>query len=112
MAVTGVETDDSEPAGDTGGLKQSLKQRHMNLIALGGTIGAGLFVGSGVVIHDAGPAAFISFAIAGAIIVLVIRMLAEMTVAKPALGSFYVYARKGSDGGPDSPWAGCIGTSG
>ncbi len=95
MAVTGVETDDSEPAGDTGGLKQSLKQRHMNLIALGGTIGAGLFVGSGVVIHDGGPAAFISFAIAGAIIVLVIRMLAEMTVAKPALGSFYVYAREG-----------------
>ncbi|WP_215550477.1 amino acid permease [Amycolatopsis sp. CA-230715] len=66
----------------------------MNLIALGGVIGAGLFVGSGVVIQSAGPAAVISFLIAGLITVLIMRMLAEMTVAKPALGSFYVYARE------------------
>ncbi|MFK0249311.1 amino acid permease [Amycolatopsis azurea] len=66
----------------------------MNLIALGGVIGAGLFVGSGVVIQSAGPAAVISFLIAGLITVLIMRMLAEMTIAKPALGSFYVYARE------------------
>ncbi|WP_208401102.1 amino acid permease [Amycolatopsis viridis] len=66
----------------------------MNLIALGGVIGAGLFVGSGVVIQSAGPAAVISFLIAGLITVLIMRMLAEMTVARPALGSFYVYARE------------------
>ncbi|MFC4079535.1 amino acid permease [Amycolatopsis samaneae] len=66
----------------------------MNLIALGGVIGAGLFVGSGVVIQSTGPAAVISFLIAGLITVLIMRMLAEMTVAKPALGSFYVYARE------------------
>ncbi len=76
------------------GLKPGLKQRHMNLIALGGVIGAGLFVGSGVVIQSAGPAAVISFLIAGLITVLIMRMLAEMTVARPALGSFYVYARE------------------
>lgn len=76
------------------GLKPGLKQRHMNLIALGGVIGAGLFVGSGVVIQSAGPAAVISFLIAGLITVLIMRMLAEMTIAKPALGSFYVYARE------------------
>ncbi|WP_202506672.1 MULTISPECIES: amino acid permease [Amycolatopsis] len=66
----------------------------MNLIALGGVIGAGLFVGSGVVIQSAGPAAVVSFFIAGLITVLIMRMLAEMTVARPALGSFYVYARE------------------
>ncbi len=43
------------------GLQHSLKQRHMTMIALGGVIGAGLFVGSGVVIQSAGPAAIISF---------------------------------------------------
>ncbi|MER5393590.1 amino acid permease [Saccharopolyspora sp. NPDC002686] len=66
----------------------------MNLIALGGVIGAGLFVGSGVVIHQTGPAAVVSFLLAGILTVLIMRMLAEMTVAKPALGSFYVYARQ------------------
>ncbi|WP_205660581.1 amino acid permease [Amycolatopsis antarctica] len=66
----------------------------MNLIALGGVIGAGLFVGSGVVIQSAGPAAVVSFLIAGVITILIMRMLAEMTVARPALGSFYIYARE------------------
>ncbi|TWP36109.1 amino acid permease [Leekyejoonella antrihumi] len=66
----------------------------MNLIALGGVIGAGLFVGSGVVIQSAGPGAVVSFAVGGVIMVLVMRMLSEMAVARPALGSFYVYARQ------------------
>ncbi len=74
-------------------LRRSLRRRHMNLIALGGVIGAGLFVGSGVVINATGPAVVISFLVAGLIIVAVLRMLAEMAVAKPAVGSFYVYAR-------------------
>lgn len=76
------------------GLQQSLKRRHMNLIALGGVIGAGLFIGSGVVIHQTGPAAVVSFLLAGMLTILIMRMLAEMTVARPALGSFYVYARQ------------------
>lgn len=63
------------------------------MIALGGVIGAGLFVGSGVVIKAAGPAAVISFAITGVLVVLVMRMLGEMAVALPAVGSFYEYAR-------------------
>lgn len=86
--------EDGPDATETAGLKKSLKRRHMNLIALGGVIGAGLFVGSGVVIHSTGPAAIISFLIAGGIMILVMRMLAEMAVAKPAVGSFYVYARE------------------
>src|SRR5476649_314565 len=65
----------------------------MTMIALGGVIGAGLFVGSGVVIKATGPAAVVSFVITGLLVVLVIRMLGEMAVAMPAVGSFYEYAR-------------------
>jgi GABA permease len=65
----------------------------MTMIALGGVIGAGLFVGSGVVIKSAGPAAVLSFVITGLLVVLVMRMLGEMAVALPAVGSFYEYAR-------------------
>jgi GABA permease len=75
------------------GLQHGLKPRHMTMIALGGVIGAGLFVGSGVVIRSAGPATVVSFAITGLIVLSVMRMLGEMAVAMPALGSFYEYAR-------------------
>ncbi|AJZ61651.1 amino acid permease [Paraburkholderia fungorum] len=74
-------------------LKTGLKERHMTMIALGGVIGAGLFVGSGVVVQQAGPAAVLSFLITGGLIVLVMRMLGEMACAMPAVGSFYEYAR-------------------
>ncbi len=82
---------DSGPA--SSGLRHGLRQRHMTMIALGGVIGAGLFVGSGVVIKAAGPAAVLSFVITGLLVVLVMRMLGEMAVAVPAVGSFYEYAR-------------------
>jgi GABA permease len=75
------------------GLRHELRRRHMTMIALGGVIGAGLFVGSGVVIRSAGPAAVLSFMLTGLLVVLVMRMLAEMAVAIPAVGSFYEYAR-------------------
>jgi GABA permease len=82
-------------------LSRGLKQRHMTMIAFGGIIGAGLFVGSGAVIHETGPAAVLSYLLAGTLIVLVMRMLGEMAVANPTVGSFAEYAR-GSLGG----WAG------
>src|ERR1700677_1998562 len=75
------------------GLRHSLKQRQMTMIALGGVIGAGLFVGSGVVIQATGPAGVVSFLITGLLVVLVMRMLGELAVALPAVGSFYEYAR-------------------
>jgi GABA permease len=83
----------SAPASPSGGLRRSLQRRHMHMIALGGVIGAGLFVGSGVVIASAGPAAVISFALTGTLVVLVMRMLGEMAVAYPAIGGFYEYNR-------------------
>lgn len=84
-----------EASPEASGLCQGLKQRHMTLISIGGTIGAGLFVGSGVVINTAGPAAIFSFLIAGVLVMLVMRMLGEMAVARPAVGSFFEYARVG-----------------
>ena len=74
-------------------LKKALSQRQLTMIAIGGVIGAGLFVGSGVVIKDTGPGAFITYALAGVLIIMVMRMLAEMAVANPSTGSFADYAR-------------------
>ncbi len=74
-------------------LKKALNQRQLTMIAIGGVIGAGLFVGSGVVIGDTGPGAFITYALAGVLIIMVMRMLAEMAVANPSTGSFADYAR-------------------
>jgi GABA permease len=79
-------------SGETG-LQRSLKERHMRMIALGGVIGAGLFVGSGVVVQATGPAAVFSFALTGLLVVLVMRMLGEMAAAFPAVGGFYEYNR-------------------
>src|SRR5918998_1831896 len=78
---------------DRHGLKTGLKQQHVMMIALGGVIGAGLFVGSGAVINQTGPAAVLSYLAAGLLVVLVMRMLGEMAVANPSTGSFADYSR-------------------
>jgi GABA permease len=85
-----------EPPDDapgSGHLRRTLQSRHMRMIALGGVIGAGLFVGSGVVVASAGPGAILSFALTGTLVVLVMRMLGEMAAANPAIGGFYEYNR-------------------
>ncbi len=74
-------------------LKRALKTRHISMLALGGVIGAGLFVGSSAVIASTGPGAFITYAITGLIVALVMRMLGEMAAAHPTKGSFVDYAR-------------------
>jgi GABA permease len=91
--VAGTGESMSLPSADPSGLRRSLQRRHMQMIALGGVIGAGLFVGSGVVIASAGPAAVVSFALTGTLVVLVMRMLGEMAIAYPAVGGFYEYNR-------------------
>src|SRR4051812_21395086 len=77
---------------ESGGLQSGLKRRHVTMISLGGVIGAGLFVGSGAVINQTGPAAVLSYLAAGLLVVLVMRMLGEMAVAHPSTGSFADYA--------------------
>lgn len=71
------------------------------MIALGGVIGAGLFVGTGAGIALAGPAVLISFAFAGLLALLVLRMLGEMAAEHPSGGAFSVHAEKAI-----GPWAG------
>ncbi|MGH3378833.1 MAG: amino acid permease [Actinoallomurus sp.] len=73
-------------------LQQGLKNRHVGMIAIGGVIGAGLFVGSGAGINGAGPAIIVSYGIAGLLVILVMRMLGEMAAASPDTGSFSAYA--------------------
>ena len=85
--------DDGSAMSATPGLKKALNQRQLTMIAIGGVIGAGLFVGSGVVMADTGPGVFITYALSGILIIMVMRMLAEMAVANPSTGSFADYAR-------------------
>lgn len=86
----------SEPRPDKGGrLHRSLENRHIVMIALGGIIGAGLFVGSGAVINETGPAAVLSYAISGILMIFVIRAIGEMAVARPSSGSVAAFPRLG-----------------
>ena len=82
-------------------LSHGLKQRHLSMIALGGVIGAGLFVGSGAGIAAAGPSIVLAYAASGLLVMLVMRMLGEMSAARPASGSFSVHAERAL-----GPWAG------
>jgi L-asparagine transporter-like permease len=82
------------------------------MISIGGIIGAGLFVGSSAAIAGAGPAIVLSYLLAGALILLVMRMIGEMATLHPGQRAFTELARLGLGDGPASPPAGCIGTSG
>ncbi|MGW1140862.1 amino acid permease [Streptomyces zhihengii] len=86
---------------DAAQLSHGLKQRHLSMIALGGVIGAGLFVGSGAGIAAAGPSIVVAYALSGLLVMLVMRMLGEMSAANPASGSFSVHAERAI-----GPWAG------
>jgi GABA permease len=84
--------DQAEPSNQ---LSRSLQGRHLTMISIGGIIGAGLFVGSSTAIIAAGPAIFMSYAITGLLILLVMRMLGEMATALPHVRSFTEFARAG-----------------
>ncbi len=80
-------------------LSQTLQSRHVSMISVGGMIGAGLFVSSSAAIAATGPAIVLSFMLAGGIILLVMRMLAEMAVALPGVRSFTEFTRAGLGNG-------------
>ncbi|MET7377516.1 amino acid permease [Streptomyces sp. NPDC005526] len=86
---------------DDATLSHGLKQRHLSMIALGGVIGAGLFVGSGAGIAAAGPSIVVAYALSGILVMLVMRMLGEMSAAHPSSGSFSAHAERAL-----GPWAG------
>ncbi|MFS0208903.1 amino acid permease [Corynebacterium striatum] len=76
-------------------LGSGLKVRHLTMMGLGSTIGAGLFLGTGVGISAAGPAVLLAYLIAGFLAILVMQMLGEMGTVIPASGSFSEYAEHG-----------------
>ncbi|WP_420000506.1 amino acid permease [Streptomyces boninensis] len=80
-------------AGDAG-YSKTLKGRHINMIAIGGAIGTGLFLGAGGRLASAGPALAIAYAVCGLFAFFVVRALGEMVVHRPSSGSFVSYARE------------------
>ncbi|MFH8799518.1 amino acid permease [Streptomyces sp. NPDC017936] len=92
---------ESPPHQGGASLSHGLKQRHLSMIALGGVIGAGLFVGSGAGIAAAGPSIVLAYALSGLLVMLVMRMLGEMSAAHPSSGSFSAHAERAI-----GPWAG------
>jgi AAT family amino acid transporter/D-serine/D-alanine/glycine transporter len=73
-------------------LSRNLRDRHIQLIALGGTIGVGLFLGSAKAIHHAGPGLILAYAVGGIAVFLIMRALGELLTYRPVAGSFAVYA--------------------
>ena len=100
-APNGPESESSSGASPTQELRRRLSQRQLSMLAIGGAIGVGLFLGSGVTIRIAGPGVIISYLLGAVIALIVAYSLAEMAVVHPEAGSFGVYAEKYF-----SPWAG------
>jgi amino acid transporter, AAT family len=75
-------------------LARNLRNRHIQLIALGGTIGVGLFLGSAKAIHNAGPGLLLAYALGGIAIFFIMRALGELVTYRPVAGSFASYAEE------------------
>src|SRR6185437_696728 len=75
-------------------LRRGLRARHIQLIAIGGTIGVGLFLGSAHAISIAGPALILSYALIGIVIFFIVRALGELMTYRPVSGTFAAYAEE------------------
>lgn len=76
-------------------LAHTLKPRHVAMISIGGIIGAGIFVGSSAAIHIGGPGVLLTYAMCGALVFVIMRMLGEMAMARPGVGTFAGYVSLG-----------------
>ena len=85
------------------GLHRGLSKAQIVMIGLGGAIGTGLFMGSGLAVGYAGPAVIVSFMLAGFVALVMVFSLSEMAVVHPAAGSFGIYAETYLN-----PWAGFV----
>ncbi|GLF96207.1 amino acid permease [Streptomyces yaizuensis] len=92
-------------AGDAG-YRKDLKSRHINMIAIGGAIGTGLFLGAGGRLADAGPSLAIAYAVCGVFAFFVVRALGELVLYRPSSGAFVSYAREfmGEKGAYTAGW--------
>ena len=88
--VKNSKAETAKPVKDSG-YSRRLKDRHVQLIALGGIIGSGYFLGTGEVINLVGPAVFIAYMLGGLIIFLTMLCMGELAVAIPISGSFVTY---------------------
>ncbi|MCQ4209488.1 MULTISPECIES: amino acid permease [Streptomyces] len=84
----------SDPAEGGEGYKRGLGARQIQMIAIGGAIGTGLFLGAGKGISKAGPSLILAYAIAGVVIFFIMRALGELLMYRPVSGSFSEYARE------------------
>ncbi|MET9347844.1 amino acid permease [Streptomyces termitum] len=97
MTSTQVDKDHhaADGTGDGGeGYQRGLGARQIQMIAIGGAIGTGLFLGAGKAIHQAGPSLVLAYAIAGLVIFFIMRALGELLMYRPVSGSFAEYARE------------------
>src|SRR5579863_8075349 len=85
------------------GLRRGLGKAQIVMIGLGGAIGTGLFMGSGLAVGYAGPAVIVSYALAGFVALVMVFSLSEMAVVHPTAGSFGTYAETYLN-----PWAGFV----
>lgn len=92
-AATGRGAEPPADAGDAG-YSKDLKARHINMIAIGGAIGTGLFLGAGGRLASAGPALALAYLVCGVFAFFVVRALGELVVYRPSSGSFVSYARE------------------
>lgn len=76
------------------GYHKGLKPRQIQMIAIGGAIGTGLFMGAGSRLHNAGPGLFLVYAICGVFVFFILRALGELVLHRPSSGSFVSYARE------------------
>lgn len=103
-AKTAALVPEKSPLNAADGLHRRLSQRQLTMMAIGGAIGVGLFLGSGVTIRLAGPAVIISYLVGAGIALIMSYVLAEMAVVHPVAGAFGVYAETYLN-----PWAGfCV----
>ncbi|QKW19708.1 amino acid permease [Kitasatospora sp. NA04385] len=84
----------ARPVPEEEGYQRGLGGRQIQMIAIGGAIGTGLFLGAGTAISKAGPSLVLSYAVAGAVIFMIMRALGELLTYRPVAGSFAEYARE------------------
>src|SRR5271155_3984906 len=89
---SGIESEPLPPAASSQELRRNLTQRQLSMLAIGGAIGVGLFLGSGVTMRLAGPGVLVSYLIGAVIAMIVAYCMVEMAVVHPEAGSFGVYA--------------------
>ncbi|WP_405459324.1 amino acid permease [Streptomyces sp. NBC_00101] len=99
--MTSAEIDSGQPGRDAAdahgngeGYQRALGSRQIQMIAIGGAIGTGLFLGAGKAIAKAGPSLVLAYALAGLVIFLIMRALGELLMYRPVSGSFSEYARE------------------